>query len=82
MENLESSSGMATTDTWLKATEGMKIDAFEATSLAAFTLVNSESSGSNVVTGIGQPIQFPEYGTAGASDTMRLTIPSNPKHDE
>lgn len=82
MENLESSSGIATTDTWLKATEGMKIDAFEATSLAALTHANLENSGSSVVIQTSQPIQLPQCGSAGTSDTTPSATPSNPKHDE
>lgn len=47
MKNHESCAGIATTKDWLKATEGMKISTFDATSL---TLVQPSNSESNVFT--------------------------------
>ncbi len=44
MKNYDSYAGMATTEDWLKATEGMKINTFDATSLTLAQPSNSESS--------------------------------------
>jgi hypothetical protein len=44
MKNHESCAGIATTEDWLKATEGMKINTFDATSLVLIQPSNSESN--------------------------------------
>lgn len=78
MENLELCSGIATTDNWLKATEGMKIDAFEITSLSSLVPPKLENAGSIDLTGVGQLMVVSANESMGTSSSTPLVIQSNP----